>query len=157
MPPEIAIYSDGACSGNPGPGGYGTILVCGDYEKELSEGFRQTTNNRMEIMGALRGLQALKKPSAVTLVTDSRYLVDTMTKGWAQKWKSKNWMRTEGEKAKNWDLWEMMLPLCVLHRVTWKWVRGHNGHAMNERVDAMAVKARDDKKNHKTDDFFENL
>ena len=155
--PEITIYSDGACSGNPGPGGFGTILVYGEHEKELSEGFRKTTNNRMEILGAIRGLQALKKPSVVTVVTDSRYLVDTITKGWAVKWKSMNWMRTKDEKAKNWDLWEIMLALCEHHQVKWKWVRGHNGHEMNERADTLAVHARDDAKNYLIDKFFESL
>jgi ribonuclease HI len=152
---EIVIYSDGACSGNPGPGGYGAILVYGEHEKELREGFRSTTNNRMEILGVIRGLQALKKPCEVLVVTDSRYVVDTITKGWAVKWRSKGWMRDKVEKAKNWDLWQIMLPLCEQHVVKWKWVRGHNGHVMNERADVLAVKARDDVKNYQIDEFFE--
>ena len=153
--PDIVIYTDGACSGNPGAGGYGAIMVYGQHEKELWGGFRLTTNNRMEILASIIGLEALNKPSKVKVVTDSRYLVDTITKGWAKKWRSKGWMRTPKEKAKNWDLWERMLPLCDEHDVTWQWVKGHSGHVMNERADVLAVQARDDRMCYDIDSFFE--
>ena len=110
----------------------------------------------MEILASIVGLEALKKDSKVKVVTDSRYLVDTITKGWAKKWRSKGWMRTPKEKAKNWDLWERLLPLCERHDVTWQWVRGHNGHEMNERADGLAVRARDEHSDHDVDSFFED-
>jgi len=137
----VLIYTDGACIGNPGPGGYGVVLIYGDHRKELSAGFRLTTNNRMEIMAAIVGLQALKQKCEVTIFTDSQYLIDTIMKGWAQRWKSNNWMRNKKDKAINTDLWSQMLELCSLHIVTFKWVRGHSGIPENERCDQLAVKA----------------
>lgn len=138
---KITIYSDGACSGNPGPGGYGVILKFNDITKELSGGFKNTTNNRMEIMGAIIGLEALKEHCDVTIVTDSQYLVNAIEKGWARKWKSQGWMRNKKEPALNPDLWERLLLLLSKHTVTFQWVRGHNGHPENERCDELAVEA----------------
>jgi ribonuclease HI len=138
---KITIYSDGACSGNPGPGGYGVLLKFNDITKELSGGFKNTTNNRMEIMGAIAGLESLKEPCDVTIVTDSQYLVNAIEKGWAKKWKSQGWMRNKKEPALNPDLWDRLLKLVSKHTVTFQWVRGHNGHTENERCDELAVAA----------------
>ncbi len=138
---EVSIYTDGACSGNPGPGGYGTILVYGSKEKELSEGFVATTNNRMELTAAIVGLQALREPCRVTLYSDSKYLVDAVTLGWAKKWKQNGWKRNSKEAAANPDLWEQLLQLIEIHQVEWIWVKGHAGHPMNERCDRLAVAA----------------
>ncbi len=138
---QVDLYSDGACSGNPGPGGYGSILVFGGVEKELSAGYRLTTNNRMELRGVIAGLEALKEPCAVTVWTDSRYVVDAIEKGWARKWEAHGWMRTKKEPALNPDLWTRLLDLCDLHEVRFSWIRGHAGHPYNERCDALAVAA----------------
>ncbi len=138
---QVTIYSDGACSGNPGPGGYGVILSCNGVTKELSGGFRRTTNNRMELMGAIAGLEALKEPCNVTMVTDSRYVVDGIEKGWARGWKAKGWMRNRKEPALNPDLWDRLLTAIEKHSVRFFWVRGHAGHPENERCDALAVAA----------------
>src|SRR5512133_1251007 len=138
---KITIYSDGACSGNPGPGGYGVLLKFNDITKELSGGFKNTTNNRMEIMGAIAGLESLKEPCDVTIVTDSQYLVNAIENGWAKKWKSQGWMRNKKEPALNPDLWDRLLKLVSKHTVTFQWVRGHNGHTENERCDELAVAA----------------
>ena len=138
---EVTIYTDGGCEPNPGIGGYGTILVCGDQIRELSGGFRQTTNNRMEIFGAIAGLEALATPRQVTLVSDSRYLVDAMTLGWAKRWRANGWWRTKKERAVNADLWERLLTLCERHRVAFEWVKGHAGHERNERCDVLAMQA----------------
>ncbi len=134
-------YTDGACTGNPGPGGYGVILKYGKRRKELSAGYRQTTNNRMELMAAIVGLEALKSPCRVTLYTDSKYMVDSLTKGWARRWREKRWMRNKKEKALNPDLWEKLLDLCDYHRVEIKWVKGHAGDPENERADFLATRA----------------
>lgn len=138
---QVTIYSDGACSGNPGPGGYGVILSCSGVKKELSGGYRHTTNNRMELMGAIAGLEALKERCSVTIVTDSRYLVDGIMKGWAKRWRANNWMRNSKEPAINPDLWERLLAALEKHMVEFSWVRGHNGHPENERCDELAVAA----------------
>jgi len=138
---EVTIYSDGACSGNPGPGGYGVILSFNGVKKELSGGFRHTTNNRMELMGAIVGLEALKEKCSVTMVTDSRYIVDGIEKGWAKRWRANGWMRNKKEPAINPDLWERLLAGIEKHMVNFRWVRGHNGHPENERCDALAVAA----------------
>lgn len=135
------IFTDGACSGNPGPGGYGVILRCGGREKELSGGFRRTTNNRMELLAAIEGLSALRVPCDVTLYSDSQYLVNGVTKGWAEKWRKNGWMRGKNEPALNPDLWGRLLDLLARHKVQIVWVRGHAGHAENERCDALAVAA----------------
>jgi ribonuclease HI len=136
----IVLYSDGACLGNPGPGGYGTILTYGDHRRELSGGFRLTTNNRMELMGAIKGLEALKRPCAVTLVSDSEYLVNSFRKGWAVRWRAQGWKRA-GKVVPNADLWAQLLALADLHRITVEWVQGHAGHVENERCDLLATTA----------------
>ena len=134
---KVEIFTDGACSGNPGPGGYGVVLRCGEHIKELSGGERETTNNRMELTGVIRGLEALKYPCEVTLTTDSRYVVDSVTKGWVYGWKS------DKKPALNVDLWEKLLPLLEKHKVEFVWVKGHAGHPENERCDRLAVEQRD--------------
>ena len=141
MKDEVTIYTDGACSGNPGPGGWGTILSARGVKKELSGGERSTTNTRMELTAVIRGLQALKRPCKVTVVTDSKYVADAVTLGWAKKWKAQGWMRNKKEKALNPDLWEELLTLLSIHEVTFSWVKGHAGHPENERCDEMAVAA----------------
>lgn len=139
---KVTIYTDGGCDPNPGgPGGYGVVLIHNNKRKELSGGFRSTTNNRMEIYAALQGLKALKHPCHVTIYSDSQYLVDAMTKGWVQRWKAKNWCRTKNEKAINVDLWEEMLEQCAIHQVHFEWVRGHAGISLNERCDELAMRA----------------
>lgn len=138
---KVEIFTDGACSGNPGPGGFGVVLRFNGVEKELSGGFRNTTNNRMELMGAIAGLEALKEPCEVTLTTDSQYLVNAIEKGWVYKWKANGWMRNNKEEALNRDLWERLLRVMEKHRVHFQWIRGHAGHAENERCDRLAVQA----------------
>ncbi len=138
---KIHIFTDGACSGNPGPGGYGAILRYNGTEKELSGGFRHTTNNRMEIMGAIAALEALREPCEVTIVTDSQYLVNSIEKRWIFGWKTHGWRRGKNEPVQNVDLWKRLLPLIERHRVSFKWVRGHAGHKENERCDELAVAA----------------
>lgn len=137
----VEIYTDGACSGNPGPGGYGSILKYGEVIREISGGFRLTTNNRMEIMAAIVALTALKKPCAVTLYSDSRYLVDAMTKGWVKRWQANGWMRDRDNRAKNVDLWLKLLHAASPHQVTWRWVRGHASNQLNNRCDQLATTA----------------
>ncbi len=136
---EITLFTDGACSGNPGPGGWGSILRYGDREKELSGGEADTTNNRMELTAVIRGLAALKEPCRVTVITDSKYVSDAVTKGWVYGWKKKGWKRSNGEPALNPDLWEELLALLAIHKVEFNWIKGHAGHPENERCDAMAV------------------
>ncbi len=138
---DVTLFTDGACSGNPGPGGYGAILECGGHNKELSGGFRNTTNNRMEIMAVIVGLSTLKRPCNVTVFTDSRYVVDAIEKGWVRRWQKNNWMRNKREKALNVDLWERLLSLIEKNRVHFTWIRGHNNHPQNERCDRLAVAA----------------
>ena len=138
---NVVIYTDGACSGNPGPGGYGAVLLYGTARKELSAGYDRTTNNRMEIMAVIAGLSALREPCAVTLYSDSRYVVDAITKNWVQKWKEKGWMRTRTERALNVDLWERLLELLSVHTVELRWVKGHAQNPENERCDALAREA----------------
>ncbi len=135
------MYTDGACSGNPGPGGYGTILRYGDHELELSAGYKKTTNNRMELMAIIAGLEALKEPCTIEIYSDSRYIVDAIQKGWAKRWQKNSWMRNKKEKAKNPDLWQRLLKLLERHEVTFHWVKGHAGHSENERCDQLAVQA----------------
>jgi ribonuclease HI len=138
---NVNIYTDGACLGNPGPGGYGIILEHENLKKEKSGGFRKTTNNRMEIMAAIVGLASLKKKCHVTLFSDSEYLVRAITEGWARRWKANGWMRNKKDKAVNPDLWEKLLKLCDAHEVEFKWVKGHNNHSENERCDQLATQA----------------
>lgn len=138
---HVVIYTDGACSGNPGPGGYGVVMLFNGHRKELSGGFRKTTNNRMELLGAIEGLRALKDRCSVKLHTDSQYVVNAIEKGWAAKWKANGWMRNKKDKAVNPDLWEQLLQLCKHHKVEFVWVRGHAGNLENERCDVLAVTA----------------
>ncbi len=136
---SVEIYTDGACSGNPGPGGYGVILRYGEYEKELSGGEAETTNNRMELTAAIEGLSCLKERCNVTLYSDSKYLIDAIEQGWVYKWRDNGWMRNKKEKALNPDLWEKLLALLEKHQVEFVWVKGHDGHSENERCDKLAV------------------
>jgi ribonuclease HI len=137
--PEIDLYSDGGAEPNPGKGGFGVIMSYKGTKKEFSQGFRLTTNNRMELMGVIYGLERLKTKSIVNVYSDSRYVIDGITKGWAKKWKSKNWYRTKTEKAINYDLWERLLILISIQQeVKFNWIRGHIGHSENERCDQLA-------------------
>ncbi|WP_303883703.1 ribonuclease HI [Acetomicrobium mobile] len=138
---KVTIYTDGACLGNPGPGGYGVVLLYNGHRKEISGGFRLTTNNRMEIYAAIVGLSALNCSCEVTLYTDSRYLADAMNKGWVRRWKAKGWMRNKKEKALNVDLWKKLLELCEKHKVKFIWVKGHDGNPENERCDELSTSA----------------
>ncbi len=138
---HVTIYTDGGCINNPGPGGYGVVLLYDAHRKELSGGFRRTTNNRMEILAAIEGLQALKKPCRVTIFSDSQYLVNAIEQGWARRWQAKGWWRNKDERALNPDLWERLLKLCEVHDVKFQWVRGHAGRKENERCDELARSA----------------
>jgi ribonuclease HI len=133
----IDVFTDGACSGNPGPGGWGAILRSGAHEKEISGGETLTTNNRMEMTAAIRALQSLKKPSQVTIHTDSRYLMDGATQ-WLKKWKSNGWKTSDKKPVKNDDLWRALEDASAPHEVSWRWVKGHSDHVENERADALA-------------------
>lgn len=135
----VEIYTDGACSGNPGPGGWGVVLRCGSAEKELSGGEENTTNNRMELTAAIEGLSALKEPCKVLLTTDSKYVSDGITKGWAESWRKNGWRKADKKPALNPDLWERLLELVKIHDVEINWVKGHAGHTENERCDKLAV------------------
>lgn len=143
-PPEVEIFSDGACSGNPGPGGYGTIMRFGEHIKELSGYAAETTNNRMELMGAIVGLEALKKPCTVTMTTDSQYVCKGMTE-WLDGWKKKGWINSQRKPVLNRDLWERLDAAVNGHNVKWCWVKGHAGHSENERCDELARQAIIDK------------
>lgn len=134
---EVIAYTDGACSGNPGPGGWGAILTFNGESRELSGGEATTTNNRMELMAAISALEALKKPSAIRIVTDSKYVLDGLTK-WIKGWKAKGWKTADGKPVKNQDLWLRLDAAAAVHKVKWEWVKGHNGHDGNERADALA-------------------
>ncbi len=146
---DITIYTDGAARGNPdGPGGYGTVLQFIDskgqlHEKELSAGYKKTTNNRMELMAVIVGLEALTKPCNVTLVSDSKYVTDAFNQHWVEGWIKKGWKRGKNEPVKNVDLWKRLLEAMKPHNVTFKWVKGHNGHPLNERCDFLATSAAD--------------
>mgnify|MGYP001765935683 CR=1 FL=1 len=137
----VTLYTDGGALGNPGPGGYGAVLIYRGHRKELSGGFRLTTNNRMEIMGAIAGLRALKGRCTVTVYTDSQYLANAMTRGWAKRWRANGWKRNRTDRALNPDLWQELLDLCDRHAVTFSWVRGHAGTAENERCDRLSREA----------------
>lgn len=140
---QVNIYSDGACSGNPGPGGYGTIIEYKGVTKELSDGFADTTNNRMELLGAIVGLEALREPCQVTLYSDSRYLCESVNQRWVYGWQARGWKKADKKPALNVDLWQRLLPLLETHQVTFVWIKGHAGHPMNEKCDALAVAARE--------------
>ena len=135
----VTIYTDGACSGNPGPGGWGAILQYGKAEKELSGSEPSTTNNRMELLGVITALETLKEPCSVDLYSDSKYVVDGITKGWAKGWKRRGWKKSDGSPALNPDLWEQALEQEARHKITYVWVKGHAGHPENERCDQLAV------------------
>ena len=135
----VNIYTDGACKGNPGSGGWAAILEYDGREKELCGGEKDTTNNRMELTAAIMGLSALKEPCEVRLVTDSKYVADGITKGWAESWQKNNWRKADKKPALNPDLWEKLLELIKIHNVTIEWVKGHAGHPENERCDQLAV------------------
>ena len=139
--PRVELFTDGACSGNPGPGGYGTILRYGTVEKELSGGEPETTNNRMELTAVIVGLQALKKPCHVVIWSDSQYFVNGITKGWAESWKANGWRKKDKKPALNADLWDTLLLELERHEYEIHWVKGHAGHPENERCDKLAVEA----------------
>ena len=136
---EVTLYTDGACSGNPGPGGWGAILIYKDYKKEMSGGDKETTNNKMELTAAIEGLKALKEPCRVKLYSDSKYLIDGITKDWARSWRAKGWKKSDGKPALNIDLWEKILELDEYHEIEYIWVKGHAGNPYNERCDRLAV------------------
>ncbi len=138
---KVDIYTDGACSGNPGKGGAGAVLIYKEFKKEMSRGFKLTTNNRMEIYAVIMALKALKEPCEIMLYSDSKYVVDAVNKGWVYNWKAKNWMRTAKEKALNVDLWEELLKLLEYHSVKFNWVKGHASNFYNNRCDELATSA----------------
>ena len=140
---KVEIFTDGACKGNPGPGGWGAVLRYKGTEKEISGGEANTTNNRMELTAVIKALELLKEPCEVTLYSDSQYVCNALTKGWAKKWKANGWMRNKKEKALNPELWEVLLKLYDTHNVDIVWVKGHAGHPENERCDELAVMERD--------------
>ena len=138
---HVTIYTDGACIGNPGPGGYGVVLIREENRREFSGGFRHTTNNRMELMGPIKALDALNQSCRVTLHSDSKYVVDAIEKGWARRWRDNGWMRNKRQRAVNPDLWGTLLDLCDKHEVEFRWVRGHAHDPDNERCDQLANQA----------------
>lgn len=142
---KVNIYTDGACSGNPGKGGWGAILIYNDIEKEISGGADDTTNNRMELTAVIMALEMLKQPCEVTLTTDSKYVCDAVVKGWLYNWEKNNWKKADKKPALNVDLWQQLLPLLEKHKVTFEWIKGHNGNPYNERCDRLAV------------DYYKNL
>lgn len=139
--PQVIVYTDGACLGNPGPGGYGIVLLHGDRRKELSGGRRRTTNNRMELLAAITALATLRRPCQVRLLTDSQYVYNGIVKGWAKRWQAAGWRRADKAPVKNVDLWTRLLGEVERHHVAFEWVRGHDGNAENERADRLSVEA----------------
>ncbi|MEG1782048.1 MAG: ribonuclease HI [Oscillospiraceae bacterium] len=135
----VEIFTDGACKGNPGPGGWCAILRCNGVEKVLSGGEKDTTNNRMELSAVLYALSALKEPCKVILTSDSKYVLDSISKGWVYSWQKKGWKKSDGKPALNVDLWQAVLPLLSAHQLSYNWIKGHDGHQENERCDALAV------------------
>ena len=138
---KVNLYTDGACEGNPGPGGYGAILEYNGHEKVMSDGNKSTTNNRMELMAAIVGLETLKEPCEVMLYSDSKYLVDAIEKGWLANWRRNNWRKSDKSPVLNVDLWERLIVQLERHKVILNWIKGHNGHPQNERCDRLAVAA----------------
>lgn len=138
---EVIMYTDGACLGNPGPGGYGVVLLYGPARKEISGGYRLTTNNRMELMAVIAGLKELKEPCRVIVYADSQYVVNALNKGWVKRWRANGWKRSGNRKVANVDLWEKLLSLCEMHEVTFVWLKGHDGNIHNERSDELSKKA----------------
>jgi len=155
--PDVEIYTDGGCEPNPGPGGYGVVLLHPKtrQRKEASGGFRLTTNNRMEIFAAIKGLELLNQPCKVTLYSDSQYLVKAMTEGWVIEWKRKDWWRTNRERPENVDLWRRLFALCETHQVEFRWIKGHAGDAENERCDRLCAAA-SNRPNLPVDEGYEN-
>ncbi len=151
----VIVYTDGGALNNPGPGGYGAVLLFKGKRKELSGGFRKTTNNRMELTGAIEALKSLKQTRKVLLHTDSQYVVNGITKGWAKRWRQKGWMRNKDAPAENYDLWEKLLDLCDEHKVDFQWVKGHAGNTENERCDVLAKAAAANSSNQETDVPYE--
>jgi ribonuclease HI len=151
----VTLYTDGGCINNPGPGGYGVVLLYEEKRKELSGGFRHTTNNRMELTACIEGLKALKFPCQVRLYSDSQYVVNGIKKGWAKRWRQNGWMRNRLDPAENADLWEQLLDLCERHQVEFNWVKGHDGNPGNERCDQLATQAATGKTNLLPDTAFE--
>ena len=141
--PKITIYTDGSSRGNPGRGGFGTVLLSGARRKEISVGYEKTTNNRMELLAVVAGLEVLKLPSEVTLYSDSRYVIDALNKGWLQGWKRRGWVKADKQPVKNVDLWRRLDAAAAGHEITWKWVKGHAGNRENERCDELATGAAD--------------
>ena len=137
---KVEIFTDGACKGNPGPGGWGAVLRYNETEKMISGGNADTTNNKMELTAVIEALKLLKEPCEVVLTSDSKYVCDSVDKGWVYSWKKKGWKKSDGKPALNIDLWEQLLPLLSTHKVTFKWIKGHAGHRENELCDEMAVK-----------------
>ncbi len=144
---SVEMFTDGACSGNPGPGGYGVILKYNGVEKELCGGEELTTNNRMELTAVIEGLKILKQPCNVNIQTDSKYVVDAITKGWLENWQKSNWRKADKKPVLNVDLWQQLVELLKVHNVKFLWIKGHNGHTENERCDQLAVKQYLNKKN----------
>ena len=138
---KVEIYTDGACKGNPGPGGWGAILRYNGHEKQISGGAHETTNNRMELTAVIEALRMLKEPCQVLLVSDSKYVCDALTKGWAEGWKKRGWKKADKQPALNPDLWDQLLTLTAQHQMQIQWIKGHAGHPENERCDALAVEA----------------
>lgn len=135
----VTVYTDGACSGNPGPGGWGAILLYGEHKKEISGGAAQTTNNRMELTAVIEALKLLKEPCVVELYSDSKYVIDALEKGWAKGWKKRGWVKSDKKPALNPDLWEVLLELTQVHQLRYHWVKGHASNPLNNRCDEMAV------------------
>lgn len=135
----VTLYTDGACSGNPGPGGWGAVLLYGEHKKEISGGEAQTTNNRMELTAVIEALKLLKEPCVVDLYSDSKYVIDALEKGWAKGWKKRGWVKSDKKPALNPDLWEVLLELAQVHQLRYHWVKGHASNPLNNRCDEMAV------------------
>lgn len=147
--PTVKIYTDGAARGNPGPGGYGCVLEFVDsrgimHEKKLFQGYKETTNNRMELLAVIKALQALNRPCNVELYSDSKYVIDANLKGWLKSWEKNRWKKSDGKDCKNVDLWTLFLKTAKSHDITFHWIKGHNGHPQNEECDRLATEAADD-------------
>lgn len=138
---KIIVYTDGGALTNPGPGGFGVVIAAGGETREISKGYRMTTNNRMELMACIAGLKAFEKPASILLYSDSKYVINGIAKGWAEKWRANGWMRTKTDPALNADLWDQLLKLCEKHDVEFNWVKGHAGIEGNERCDELATRA----------------
>ncbi len=138
---KVLIYTDGSSRGNPGPGGYGSMLIYGENIKELKGGFKKTTNNRMELMAVITALEAIKEPCEVEVYSDSKYVIDAMEKGWIHSWRLKGWVKSDKKPVKNTDLWQRLYKAAQVHKMSWKWVKGHVGNKYNERCDYLATSA----------------